>query len=290
MKQIDRYVNSIYKNVAGDKQEIEDLRQEMRSHLLEAVEELKAKGKTEEEAISIAIDNFGGKNQLVKGLSEFFKVQKKFSNYVFSFALIFFIFGIITLVTSWLEAEQFYKKGEQLFGEIETEKNAIFNEVFDVLDTTNKISGVEEEHLMDIFKKYPNQLNLLAVFSADDFKEELEENEEWIGSPTGHSPIEYKYAAIVIGNNQVIENKEQIMPSDYDLGTVLMAKGHWIVQYEYKASYENIIEEQHQFNYYAPNTWTFYQLPILFFSLFIALGIVWLFLKKQNKQLKTVMN
>ena len=30
MKQIDKYVNSIYKDVSGDKQEIEDLRQEMR--------------------------------------------------------------------------------------------------------------------------------------------------------------------------------------------------------------------------------------------------------------------
>ena len=290
MKRIDKFVNSIYKDVVGDKQEIEDLRQEMRSHLLEAVEELKGKGKTEEEAIRIAIDNFGGKSQIVKGLSEFFKVQKKFTNFISMFALIFLVFGIITFVTSWLEAEQFYKKGERLFGEIQTEKNAIFNEVFDVLDTTNKISGVEEEHLMDIFKKYPNQLNLLAVFSAEDFKEELEENKVWFRSPTNHGPIDYKNATIVIGNNQVIENKEQIMPSDYDLGTVIMAKGHWIVQYEYKASYENIIEEQHQLNYYAPNTWTFYQLPILFFALFAVLGIIWMFLKKQNRQLKNVMN
>ncbi|MCM3412667.1 permease prefix domain 1-containing protein [Metabacillus litoralis] len=289
MKQIDKYVNSIYKDVAGDKQEIEDLKQEMRSHLVEAVEELKAKGKTEEEAIRIAIENFGGKNQIVKGLSEFFKVQKKFTNYVLSFALIFFVFGIITLVSSWLEAEHFYKKGEQ-YGTVETEKKAIFNEVFDVLDTTNKISDAEEEQLMDIFNKYPNQLNLLAVFPAEDLKGWLEKNEVLIGTPMTHFPIEYKYAGTVIGNNKIIENKEQIMPSDYDLGTVIMAKGHWIVQYEYKTSYENIIEEHHQLNYYAPNTWTFYQLPILFFVLFIALGIVWLFLKKQNKQLKTVIN
>ncbi|WP_226529314.1 permease prefix domain 1-containing protein [Metabacillus niabensis] len=289
MKQIDKYVNSIYKDVAGDKQEIEDLKQEMRSHLVEAVEELKVKGKTEEEAIHIAIENFGGKNQIVKGLSEFFKVQKKFTNYVLSFALIFFVFGMVTLVSSWLEAEHFYKKGEQ-FGTVEIEKNAIFNEVFDVLDTTNKISNVEEVQLMDIFNKYPNQLNLLAVFPMEDLKGWLEKNEVLIGTPMTHFPIEYKYVATVIGNNKIIENKEQIMPSDYDLGTVIMAKGHWIVQYEYKTSYENIIEEHHQLNYYAPNTWTFYQLPILFFALFIALGIVWLFLKKQNKQLKTVMN
>ncbi|WP_051556687.1 permease prefix domain 1-containing protein [Alkalihalobacterium bogoriense] len=289
MKQIDKYVNSIYKDVAGDEQEIEDLKQEMRSHLVEAVEELKAKGKTEEEAIRIAIENFGGKNQIVKGLSEFFKVQKKFTNYVLAFTLIFFVFGIITLVFSWLEVEQFYKKGEQ-YVIVETEKNAIFNDVFDVLDTTNKISDVEEEQLMDIFNKYPNQLNLLAVFPTEDLKGWLEKNEVLIGTPMTHFPIEYKYAATVIGNNKIIENKEQIMPSDYDLGTVIMAKGQWIVQYEYKTSYENIIEEHHQLNYYAPNTWTFYQLPILLFALFITLGIVWLFLKKQNKQIKNVMS
>ena len=143
---------------------------------------------------------------------------------------------------------------------------------------------------MDIFKKYPNQLNLLAVFSADDLEDWLKDNEEVKEVPDTHFPIEYKKAVTVIGNDKIIENKEQIMPSDYDLGTVIMAKGHWIVQYEYKASYENIIEEQHQLNYYAPNTWTFYQLPILFFSLFAVLGIVWMFLKKQNRQLKNVMN
>ncbi|MBT2658397.1 hypothetical protein J7E81_24765 [Bacillus sp. ISL-18] len=261
----------------------------MRSHLVEAVEELKANGKTEEEAIRIAIENFGGKTQIVKGLSEFFRVQKKFTNYLLSFVLVFFVFGIITLISSWIEAEHFYKKGEQ-FGKVETEKNAIFNEVFDPLDTTNKINDAEEKQLMDIFKKYPSQLNLLAVFPMEDSKGWLEKNDVSIGTPMTHFPLDYKKAAIVIGNNQVIKNIEQIMPSDYDLGTVIMAKGHWIVQYEYKASYENTIEEHHQLNYYAPNPWTFYQLPILFFTLFIVLGIVGLFLRNQNKQLKTVMN
>ena len=92
MKRIDKFVNSIYKDVVGDKQEIEDLRQEMRSHLLEAVEELKGKGKTEEEAIRIAIDNFGGKSQIVKGLSEYLLSSTKNSLILYQCSHLFSLF------------------------------------------------------------------------------------------------------------------------------------------------------------------------------------------------------
>lgn len=289
MKQIDKYVNSIYKDVAGDKQEIEDLRQEMRSHLLEAVEELKAKGKTEEEAIRIAIDNFGGKSQIVKGLSEFFRVQKKFTNYVLSFALIFLVLGFFFFTSSLSEVKEFNKEVKQL-EVVEQEKETIMNDVFDVLDTSNKVTEKEKEQLLDVFKKYQDKLNLVAVFPTAGSEDWLKENEEVKERPDTHYPIEYSKAAIVIGNNDVVENKELIVPSDYDLGTVIKANEQWIVQYEYKASYETTIEKYHQLKHYGPSIWSFYQLPILFFALFIALGIVWLFLKKQNRQLKTVMN
>ena len=62
---------------------------------------------------------------------------------------------------------------------------------------------------MDIFKKYPNQLNLLAVFSADDLKEDwLKDNEEVERNYlTTHFPIEYKKAVTVIGNDK--DNRKQ---------------------------------------------------------------------------------
>ncbi|WP_070119315.1 permease prefix domain 1-containing protein [Bacillus marinisedimentorum] len=289
MKQIDKYVNSIYKDVAGDKQEIEDLRQEMRSHLLEAVEELKAKGKTEEEAIRIAIENFGGKNQIVKGLAEFFKVQKKFTNYVLSFALIFLVVGIFFLISSISEVKEHNEMVNQL-EIVEEEKEIIMNEVFDKLDASNDITEQETERLFEVFNNYQEKLSLLAVFPRNKLEGWVKENVNVIEEPSTQFPIEYSKALVVIGENGVVENKEEIVPSKYDLGTVIMANEKWIVQYEYKASYESTIEKHHQLKHYGPSIWSFYQLPILFFALFIALGIVWLFLKKQNRQLKTVMN
>ena len=60
MKEIDVFIDSVYQNVGGNKKEIQDLKAEMKSHLIEAVHELKAEGKTEQEAIEIAINRFGG--------------------------------------------------------------------------------------------------------------------------------------------------------------------------------------------------------------------------------------
>ena len=51
MKQIDEFVNSVYQHVGGNKKEIQELKAEMKSHLLEAVHELKTEGKSEQEAI-----------------------------------------------------------------------------------------------------------------------------------------------------------------------------------------------------------------------------------------------
>ena len=287
LKQIEKYVNSIYKNVAGNKEEIEDLKQEMRSHLIEAVEELKTKGETEDEAIRIAIENFGGKNQMVKGLSEFFKVQKKFTNYVVSFALAFLCLGIFFIPYSLSELNEFNKEVKKL-EVVETEKEIIMNDIFDVVDNSNKVTEKGKEQLLAVFDKHKEKLNLLAVFPAANSKKWLENNEYVKVKPVTRFPIEYSKAIIVIGDNDIIENKEQIVPSDYDLGTVVKANEQWIVQYEYKASYEKTIEKHHQLKHYGPSTWSFYQFPILFFSLFIVLGVVWLFLRKHNKILKRI--
>ncbi|SFC94361.1 hypothetical protein SAMN05443252_10959 [Bacillus sp. OV322] len=289
MKQVDKYVNSIYKDVTGDKQDIEELKQEMRSHLLEAVEELKSEGKTEEEAIRIAMENFGGKNQIVKGLSEFFKVQKKFTNYVLSFALIFLVLCIFFLTTPFSGVKEYNEELKNI-KVADQEKETIMNDIFDVLDTSSKVSEKEKEQILDVFKKYQDKLNLVAVFPASDLGSWLKDNEEVKKGPDTHFPIEYSKAAIVIGNGDVVKEKDQIVPNDYDLGTVIEANGKWIVQYEYKKSYEKTIEKYHQLKYYGPSIWSFYQLPILFFSLFIVLVVVWLSVRKQNRQLKGVLN
>ncbi|UYZ11553.1 permease prefix domain 1-containing protein [Brevibacillus sp. WF146] len=63
MKQIEAFVDSVYQHVGRNEQEIQELKDEMKSHLLEAFDELKREGKSEQEAIAIAIDRLAGRKK-----------------------------------------------------------------------------------------------------------------------------------------------------------------------------------------------------------------------------------
>ncbi|MEH7503743.1 zf-HC2 domain-containing protein [Neobacillus drentensis] len=224
-----------------------------------------------------------------KKLSEFFKTQKRFTTYILSAALIALLLGIIFLAHSIMEIKE-YKKEVNNLKVVEQEKEVIMNDVFNVLGASNGIAEQEEEQLLHVFDKYQDKLNLMAVFPAKDVENWVEENESVRNEPTTIYPVDYQKAALVIGSEGIIESKEQIIPSGYDLGTVVMANEGWVVQYEYKNSYEKTIEKHHQLKYFGPTIWSFYQLPILFFSIFSVLAVIWLFLKKHNRQLKGVID
>lgn len=78
MKQIDAYINSVYHGVEETK-EVKELKEEMRQHLLDAVEGLKAEGKTEEESVYIAIGRFGEIPHLSTNIQMVFDDQKRFT-------------------------------------------------------------------------------------------------------------------------------------------------------------------------------------------------------------------
>lgn len=222
-----------------------------------------------------------------KKVSGFLNFQKKFTNYILILALISFLIGIYFLANSNNEMKR-YKEEVNKLGVIEKEKNTIMNDTISVLGHSDVLTNPKKEQLLKVFEKYNEKLNLLAVFPKTNVEDWIKEKALEKNKPTTIYPINYQKAEIVIGNEGVIGSKEKITPSDYDLGTVVMEDGNWIIQYEYKTSYENIIEKYHQLKYYGPNTLNFYQLPILFFSIFAVLSIVWLFLKKNNGQLKGV--
>lgn len=92
MKRIDEYVNSVYAHI--DSKEANELKEEMRSHLLEAVAELKAEGKTEEQAVAIALKRFGDKRQITRGLFSLFRTQNKVVKNLFIISLVSLVIGI----------------------------------------------------------------------------------------------------------------------------------------------------------------------------------------------------
>jgi hypothetical protein len=221
-------------------------------------------------------------------VSKFFNGQKKLMNYLFVAILFSLLLGLILLIPALIKFSEHREEVTKL-EVVDKEKKAIMDDVFHILDTSTEVTQKEEKQLLSIFKEYNKKLNLLAVFPADDVEDWVQENASVIQKPTTIYPIEYNKASIVIGNEGIVSNNKHITPSDYDLGTVVTANKRWVIQYEYSSSYEKSIERHHQLTYYGPSTWSFFQLPILFFTIFSVLLIIWLSLKKQNKQLKDIM-
>lgn len=59
MREIDNYIDLLYKNFDKTSEINEELKEEMKSHLIDTVEELKEEGFSEKESIKIALDRFG---------------------------------------------------------------------------------------------------------------------------------------------------------------------------------------------------------------------------------------
>ncbi|WP_186672914.1 permease prefix domain 1-containing protein [Sporosarcina sp. BP05] len=98
MKQIEAFVDSVYQNVGGNKKEIQELNElkaEMKSHLLEAVHELKKEGKSEQEAIEIAIGRFGGEKEMRSVVGQLSKAQKTFAKWVLYTAIASLLISIL---------------------------------------------------------------------------------------------------------------------------------------------------------------------------------------------------
>jgi len=80
MKSIEEFVDSLYKGVDGKPKEISDFKEEMKSHLIETVNELKSEGKTEEESLEIAFKRFGDSGVITNGLFKLFHRQRSLLN------------------------------------------------------------------------------------------------------------------------------------------------------------------------------------------------------------------
>ena len=76
MERIERYVERICKHIDGNTKDIEDFREEMKYHLMEAVKESILEGKSIEESVTYAINTFGEENNLEEEMAKEFKISK----------------------------------------------------------------------------------------------------------------------------------------------------------------------------------------------------------------------
>jgi hypothetical protein len=151
LRQIDAFIDSVYQHFDGNKEEIKELKIEMKNHLLEAVNELKLEGKTDTEAVKIAIERFGGEKEIRTVIGQLFDVQKQFARWLlycatFFLALSLLIFGIIMLIEINNQNER-QQINTEIFMILSDVGNSISKEkqdkIHSLIQGTNQVSKVE---------------------------------------------------------------------------------------------------------------------------------------------------
>jgi hypothetical protein len=156
MKRIDEYVNSVYAHIDGN--EAKELKEEMRVHLLEAVEELKAEGKLEEEAVSVALERFGDERMLKGRVAEYFQVPYIFSVNLLRTAI---VFAITALLIGGLFAFNWLRQNDQ--------EERVMQSALSVLKANHEISEADKKLIVEYSSSEAPQIKTLEIrpYSAD---------------------------------------------------------------------------------------------------------------------------
>lgn len=98
MKKIDEYINSLYKDV--NMEDLDEMKAEMKIHLVETLSELKKEGKSEDESLRIAIDRFGEINEVQNELKKIAYIKNPTIKLISGISLIIFlILGALILIS-----------------------------------------------------------------------------------------------------------------------------------------------------------------------------------------------
>lgn len=211
-------------------------------------------------------------------ISRFMKAQVSFMKFLkgsfwlsLCIAMILLVIGFNDLI-SWYENQQEEQRVEQ-------QQQEIMNDAFAAIETEG---APDERALQDVMEKYQAQLQHIAVFPAANVEENITSNQ----TPATTFPIDYEKAIIVVGEEGKIE--ETVVPSDYDIGTMVMAEGEWVVQFEYKESYLNTVENAFQIKHYSPEVWELFLLPALFTIVTLFILVCWRYQKRIIKPVEYI--
>lgn len=160
MKQIDAFIDSVYQKFDGNKNEVKELKTEMKNHLIEAVHELKLEGNSETEAIRIAIERFGGEKEIRTVIGQLFDVQKQFSRWLLYCAIFFLFlsllsFGIIMSI----------EKNNQ------SERHEINNDIAIILSDVNRVISKEKQNQIKSLIQGTNQVSKVEVYNIQNEKD-----------------------------------------------------------------------------------------------------------------------
>jgi cytochrome c-type biogenesis protein CcmH/NrfF len=154
VKQIESYVDEVYHSVGGNKKEIEELKAEMKSHLIEAVHELKAEGMNEQEAIDIAIERFGGEQEMRSIVGQLFKAQKTFAKWVLYLAIAVLLFTVTAFAFVWSIEEK-----------NSNENSIVATQILDILHIRNNITEEMKMKINSLIKG-SDQISKVEIYNV----------------------------------------------------------------------------------------------------------------------------
>lgn len=178
MDSIDKYLNSIYRGASDSSKETEDLKQEMRNHLIQSVNELQQNGITEEESTRIAIERFGEVFQIRNELNHVLKFQKLFAQKTRMSSLILLAISAMLLLTAFILNKDYTERIKSMNPQIKLIEAKLINEGIASVDI----------YLKEIFKDDKNnQLTYVALKELPPNFDSSKNNEPFSGE------IKYNY-------------------------------------------------------------------------------------------------
>lgn len=161
MKQIEVFVDSVYQNASGNKKEIDELKAEMRSHLLEAVYELKKDGKSDQEAIKLSIERFGGEQEI-----RFETNQHHHKKRLFEKGLLFA--AITALIVALLSFQFLYQREELNSNDF---PHRINEKIIDILNGQESISE-EVKNELEFIVQSNKRIHQIDIYNIQGFEED----------------------------------------------------------------------------------------------------------------------
>lgn len=181
MKQIDAFVDSVYQHVGGNRNEVQELKVEMKSHLLEAVHELIAQGKSEQQAIELAIERFGGEQEMRSIVSQLFHAQKTFAKWVLYLAIAVLLLTATAFGVVWSIEEENARENSDVSTEISDilhNRNQITEEM--KLDINRLINGTDQISKVELYNvRNVDNPNLVFDYVRDTKPDYRYEQDVW---------------------------------------------------------------------------------------------------------------
>lgn len=159
MERIDDYINKVYGNFDEKSDDIGVLKEEMKTHLYEEIEELKRQGLDEEISIKTAILNFGEEDYVTNEMTSIVNKKCKHINVFIIIALIIYLVGVV-----FKGINLFYDlsgKGHEIWQITMNDTRCsehIFSDISEILKSNDEINSKSKEQ----FDKILNEFNDLT--------------------------------------------------------------------------------------------------------------------------------